>query len=283
MRSIYSEDKLDICSVRVLAWAMCLVSDVVSACSDCCYCIGSAPVSADAINCDRMRQFVLLHLLALSRLVARDTTWLCPGNVNRILQWLLFGQSLVARDMHTDARRVCRPQQNLESAQERVASAGCADGKDGAGNEAAELEPTVDDLEWDDVIDLWANAHACYIEKDRSILADAKRCVSYSAHASLGAVAVAHLQITALEGPCYHIASTVQRFRTIDFNFYGCTRLQAYRSLLFYLSGWQVCTLELHQQPRVPPSPPGHPHSHIATTGNECEMKGAGKLIEMAP
>lgn len=47
----------------------------------------------------------------------------------------------------------------------------------GEPSESDEGQMTLDDVEWDDVITLWANAHACYIEKDRSILAESKRCV----------------------------------------------------------------------------------------------------------
>ena len=105
------------------------------------------------------------------------------------MEWLLLRYTGIASGMHTDAMVAYRSQDDANMSQETVASAGSAVGKDGAGADSAKRQATVDDIEWDDVINLWANVHACYIEKDRSILADAKRCVSNYVHASLGAFA----------------------------------------------------------------------------------------------
>jgi hypothetical protein len=81
---------------------------------------------------------------------------------------------------NTDAHAPCSPHTDaVDTANTEVNAAGAADGDNeahGEGEGSAETEASLDDLEWDDVLDLWANAHACYIEKDRSILADSKRC-----------------------------------------------------------------------------------------------------------
>ena len=89
--------------------------------------------------------------------------WSWYGN-SCSLDGCCLGHTRVASGTHTDARLACRPNDDEKASQEAVVSADSAVGKDGDGMEGAERQATVDDLEWDDVIHLWANAHACYIE-----------------------------------------------------------------------------------------------------------------------
>lgn len=80
--------------------------------------------------------------------------------------------------LQTDVQAPCSSQTDTQESKGDALRAGGAIDDAESGAEGAEQMASVDDLEWDDVLTLWANAHACYIEKDRSIVADAKRCVS---------------------------------------------------------------------------------------------------------